>query len=61
MAYDVIDVIGKTGWDRQRGTPRVHRADRGIHPGAGQRRVLSMKQGNVAAPSRVVDDPDVRE
>ncbi len=23
--------------------------------------VLSMKQGNVAAPSRVVDDPDVRE
>ena len=39
IAYDVKDVVGKTGFGiGSAGLPALHRADRGIQSGAGQRR-----------------------
>jgi uncharacterized protein (DUF2252 family) len=62
IAYDIKDVIGKTGMGiGSAGLPAYTVLIEGFNQALDNDAVLSMKQGNVAAPSRVVDDPDVRE
>ena len=62
IAYDVKDVIGKTGLGiGSAGLPAYTVLIEGFNQALDNDVVLSIKQGNVAAPSRVVDDPDVRE
>ncbi|WP_101948681.1 DUF2252 domain-containing protein [Mycobacterium sp. 3519A] len=60
IAYDIKDVIGKTGMGiGSAGLPAYTVLIEGFNQALDNDVVLSMKQGNVAAPSRVVDDPDV--
>lgn len=60
IAYDVKDVISKTGFGiGSAGLPSYTVLIEGFNQALDNDVVLSMKQGNVAAPSRVVDDPDV--
>ena len=62
IAYVVKDVIGKTGLGiGSAGLPAYTVLIEGFNQALDNDVVLSIKQGNVAAPSRVVDDPDVRE
>ena len=62
IAYDIKDVIGKTGMGiGSAGLPAYTVLIEGFNQALDNDAVLSMKQGNVAAPSRVLDDPDVRE
>jgi uncharacterized protein (DUF2252 family) len=62
IAYDIKDVIGKTGLGiGSAGLPAYTVLIEGFNQALDNDVVLSIKQGNVAAPSRVVDDPDVRE
>jgi uncharacterized protein (DUF2252 family) len=62
IAYDIKDVIGKTGFGiGSAGLPSYTVLIEGFNQALDNDAVLSMKQGNVAAPSRVVDDPAVRE
>ena len=62
IAYDVKDVIGKTGFGiGSAGLPRYTVLIEGFNQALDNDIVLSMKQGNVAAPSRVINDPDVHE
>ena len=62
IAYDVKDVISKTGFGIGRGgLPSYTVLIEGFNQALDNDVVLSMKQGNVAAPSRVVDDRDVHE
>jgi uncharacterized protein (DUF2252 family) len=62
IAYDVKDVIGKTGVGiGSAGLPSYTVPIEGFSQALDNDVVLSMKQGNVAAPSRVVDDQEVRE
>ncbi|MDT5243444.1 MAG: hypothetical protein QOD36_820 [Mycobacterium sp.] len=62
IAYDIKDVIGKTGMGiGSAGLPAYTVLIEGFNQALDNDAVLSMKQGNVAAPSRVVDDPDVRD
>ncbi len=62
IAYDIKDVIGKTGMGiGSAGLPAYTVLIEGFNQALDNDAVLSMNQGNVAAPSRVVDDPDVRE
>jgi uncharacterized protein (DUF2252 family) len=60
IAYDIKDVIGKTGMGiGSAGLPAYTVLIEGFNQALDNDVVLSMKQGNVAAPSRVVDDADV--
>ena len=62
IAYDVKDVITKTGFGiGSAGLPSYTVLIEGFNQALDNDVVLSMKQGNVAAPSRVIDDPDVHE
>jgi uncharacterized protein (DUF2252 family) len=55
-------LIGKTGMGiGSAGLPAYTVLIEGFNQALDNDAVLSMKQGNVAAPSRVVDDPDVHE
>ncbi len=60
IAYDVKDVIAKTGFGiGSAGLPAYTVLIEGFNQSLDNDAVLSLKQGNVAAPSRVVDDADV--
>lgn len=60
IAYDVKDVISKTGFGiGSAGLPSYTVLIEGFNQALDNDVVLSMKQGNVAAPSRVVEDPEV--
>jgi uncharacterized protein (DUF2252 family) len=60
IAYDVKDMIGKTGMGiGSAGLPAYTVLIEGFNQALDNDVVVSMKQGNVAAPSRVIDDPDV--
>ena len=62
ITYDIKDVIGKTGMGiGSAGLPTYTVLIEGFNQALDNDVVLSMKQGNVAAPSRVVDDPDVHK
>jgi uncharacterized protein (DUF2252 family) len=62
IAYDVKDVVGKTGMGiGSAGLPAYTVLIEGFNQALDNDVVLSMKQGNVAAPSRVVDDSDVHD
>ena len=62
IAYDVKDVIGKTGFGiGSAGLPSYTVLIEGFNQALDNDIVLSMKQGNVAAPSRVVTDAKVHE
>jgi uncharacterized protein (DUF2252 family) len=62
IAYDVKDVIGKTGFGvGSAGLPSYSVLIEGFNQALDNDVVLSMKQGNVAAPSRVVTDENVHE
>ena len=62
IAYDVKDVIAKTGFGiGSAGLPSYTVLIEGFNQALDNDVVLSMKQGNVAAPSRVVDDRQVHE
>jgi uncharacterized protein (DUF2252 family) len=60
IAYDVKDVISKTGFGiGSAGLPSYTVLIEGFNQALDNDVVLSMKQGNVAAPSRVVHDEEV--
>ena len=62
IAYDVKDVIAKSGFGiGSAGLPAYTVLIEGFNQALDNDVVLSMKQGNVAAPSRVVDDKEVHE
>jgi uncharacterized protein (DUF2252 family) len=62
IAYDVKDVIGKTGFGiGSAGLPSYSVLIEGFNQALDNDVVLSMKQGNVAAPSRVITDENVHE
>jgi len=62
IAYDVKDIIGKTGFGiGSAGLPSYTVLIEGFNQALDNDVVLSMKQGNVAAPSRVVDDPEITD
>ncbi len=57
VAYDVKDIVGRTGFGiGSAGLPSYNVLIEGFNQALDNDIVLSMKQGNVAAPSRVVDD-----
>ncbi len=59
--YDVKDVIGKQGFGiGSAGLPAYNILIEGYNQALENDIVLTMKQGNVAAPSRIVDDARVR-
>jgi len=60
IAYDIKDVIGKTGFGiGSAGVPSYTVLIEGFSQALDNDAVLSIKQGNVAAPSRVLDDAAV--
>ncbi|MDV3132270.1 DUF2252 domain-containing protein [Mycobacterium sp. 29Ha] len=60
VAYDVKDLVGRTGFGiGSAGLPSYNVLIEGFNQALDNDIVLSMKQGNVAAPSRVVDDEAV--
>jgi uncharacterized protein (DUF2252 family) len=60
IAYDVKDLVGKSGFGiGSAGLPTYTVLIEGFNQALDNDIVLSMKQGNVAAPSRVVTDQDV--
>jgi uncharacterized protein (DUF2252 family) len=60
VAYTVKDVIGRSGFGiGSAGLPAYTVLIEGLNEALDNDVVVSMKQGNVAAPSRVVDDPEV--
>jgi uncharacterized protein (DUF2252 family) len=62
IAYDVKDVVAKTGFGiGSAGLPAYTVLIEGFNQALDNDVILSMKQGNVAAPSRVVDDEEVHE
>ncbi len=62
IAYDVKDVIAKTGFGiGSAGLPAYTVLIEGFNQALDNDAVLSMKQGNVAAPGRVVDDKEVHD
>jgi uncharacterized protein (DUF2252 family) len=59
VSYAVKDVVGRTGFGiGSAGLPAYNLLIEGRSQALENDVVLSMKQGNVPAPSRVVDDPD---
>jgi uncharacterized protein (DUF2252 family) len=62
IAYDIKDVVGKTGHGiGSAGLPTYTILIEGFNQALDNDAVLSMKQGNVAAPSRVVNDRQVHD
>jgi uncharacterized protein (DUF2252 family) len=62
IAYDIKDVIAKTGFGiGSAGLPAYTILIEGFNQALDNDAVLSMKQGNVAAPSRVIADEEVRQ
>lgn len=62
VTYDVKDVVGKTGFGiGSAGLPNYTILIEGFNQALDNDIMLSMKQGNVAAPSRVVSDQKVRD
>jgi uncharacterized protein (DUF2252 family) len=62
IAYDVKDVVGTGGFGiGSAGLPAYNVLLEGYDQALENDVVLSIKQGNVAAPSRIVDDPEIRE
>jgi uncharacterized protein (DUF2252 family) len=62
IAYDVKDIVGRTGFGiGSAGLPSYNVLIEGFNQALDNDIVLSMKQGNVAAPSRVVDDEAVHK
>ena len=62
VAYDVKDIVGRTGFGiGSAGLPSYNVLIEGFNQALDNDIVLSMKQGNVAAPSRVVDDESVHK
>ncbi|WP_300014883.1 DUF2252 domain-containing protein [Pseudonocardia sp.] len=60
VAYTVKDVIGRSGFGiGSAGLPAYTVLIEGLNEALDNDVVVSMKQGNIAAPSRVVDDPAV--
>ncbi|GAA1751045.1 DUF2252 domain-containing protein [Streptomonospora arabica] len=60
IAYRVKDVVGKAGFGiGSAGLPAYNVLIEGFSEALDNDIVLSMKQGNVAAPARVVTDPDI--
>ena len=60
IAYDIKDIIAKAGYGiGSAGLPTYTVLIEGFNQALDNDVVLSMKQGNVAAPSRVVDDAEV--
>jgi uncharacterized protein (DUF2252 family) len=60
VSYAVKDVVGRAGFGiGSAGLPAYNLLIEGRTQALENDVVLSMKQGNVAAPSRVLDDPDV--
>jgi uncharacterized protein (DUF2252 family) len=62
VAYDVKDIVGRTGFGiGSAGLPSYNVLIEGFNQALDNDIVLSMKQGNVAAASRVVDDEEVHD
>ena len=62
VAYDVKDLIGTGGFGiGSAGLPAYNVLLEGYDEALENDVVLSIKQGNVPAPSRIVDDPEIRE
>lgn len=62
VAYDVKDIVGRTGFGiGSAGLPSYNVLIEGFNQALDNDVVLAMKQGNVAAPSRVVDDAAVHK
>ncbi|OBK10648.1 DUF2252 domain-containing protein [Mycobacterium asiaticum] len=62
VTYDVKDVVGKTGFGiGSAGLPNYTILIEGFNQALDNDIVLSMKQGNIAAPSRVISDQKVRD
>ncbi|HKV21218.1 MAG TPA: DUF2252 domain-containing protein [Mycobacterium sp.] len=62
IAYDVKDIVGRTGFGiGSAGLPSYNVLIEGFNQALDNDIVLSMKQGNVAAPSRVVADEAVHK
>lgn len=62
VTYDVKDVVGKTGFGiGSAGLPNYTILIEGFNQALDNDIVLSMKQGNIAAPSRVITDQQVRD
>lgn len=60
IAYNVKDVVGRSGFGiGSAGLPAYNILIEGFSEALDNDIVLSMKQGNVAAPSRIVSDPQV--
>ena len=60
VAYDVKDIVGRTGFGiGSAGLPSYNVLIEGFNQALDNDIVLSMKQGNVAAASRIVDDEEV--
>ncbi len=60
--YDVKDVVGKVGFGiGSAGLPAYNILIEGYNQALENDIVLTMKQGNIAAPSRIVDDERVRD
>jgi uncharacterized protein (DUF2252 family) len=61
VTYDVKDVVGTGGFGiGSAGLPAYNVLLEGYDQALENDVVLSIKQGNVAAPSRIVDDPEIR-
>ena len=61
IAYDVKDVVGTGGFGiGSAGLPAYNVLLEGYDQALENDVVLSIKQGNVAAPSRIVEDPEIR-
>jgi uncharacterized protein (DUF2252 family) len=62
VSYEVKDLVGRSGFGiGSAGLPAYNLLIEGRSQALENDVVLSMKQGNVAAPSRVLDDPTVRD
>jgi uncharacterized protein (DUF2252 family) len=60
--YDIKDIVGRTGFGiGSAGLPAYNVLIEGFNQALENDIILTLKQGNVAAPSRVVDDKEVRE
>jgi len=61
VSYSVKDIVGRSGFGiGSAGLPAYSLLIEGRTEALENDVILSMKQGSVAAPSRVVDDPDIR-
>jgi len=60
VTFDVLDVVGKSGFGiGSAGLPAYNILIEGFSQALDNDVVLTLKQGNIAAPSRVVDDADI--